>query len=184
MNIRLAVLILAVAGITPAVGATLDFTLLPAHGGLRGEPGQTVGWGYTLTNNSTDQWLVPTALNSDPFLFGVPMPLFDFPVLTPGSSVTVGFDGVELTGLYQVSIASGAPLGFVEQGMFRLSAEWWSGDPVEAGQLLSQAEDLYRPWSLTLRPVPEPAYLLPMCVILPALHWIRRKRLRSIGGLK
>ena len=182
MNGRLAtgstvfrVLILAVAGIFPAASALIDLKLLPGSS-LAAGPGQTAGWGYTLANNSPDQWLVPTALNSDPFLFGTPMLLFDFPVLAPVSSVSVGFDGVELTGLYQVSLASDAPIGFVEQGLFRLSAQWWSGDPLAGGQLLSQAEDILLPWRLTIVQVPEPAYGLPLCVILPAMYRLRRKR--------
>jgi hypothetical protein len=177
----LTTLLMSGASIAPAVGAMLELDLFPSRSVVRGEPEEVVGWGYTLTNHSTSWWLLPTALNSDPFLYGLPMQLFDFPVLTPGSSVIVPFDPAEQTGLYQVSIDRNAPLGFSERGMFRLSAEWWTGDPVEGGQLLNQAEDVSLRWNLQISRVPEPSYLLPLCITLPVLEWIRRKRLITGG---
>jgi len=155
--------------------ALVDFALIPAAGALTAAPGSTVGWGYTLANNSRDQWFVPTALNSDLFLYGRPMSLFDFPVLSPGASVSLGFDPVQMTGLYRVTVAPDAPFSFVEQGTFTIAAEWWSRDPAQGGTLLGLAPETSAPWSVTIiSDVPEPSYLLPVCLALPALYRVRR----------
>ncbi len=155
-------------------GALVDFALIPAGGVVTALPGDAVGWGYTLANNSRDQWLVPRELNSDPFLHGQPMSLFDFPVLSPGASVSVAFNPVQLLGLYGLAVAPNAPFSFVEQGMFTVDAEWWSHDPAGGGVLLGQAPDSSAPWMVEiLSDVPEPSYLLPFCITLPALCWVR-----------
>src|SRR5690242_4873232 len=47
---------------------TFTFGTLPADGNLTAPAGSTVGWGYTITNNSATDWLVTDSLNADPFL--------------------------------------------------------------------------------------------------------------------
>ena len=46
-------------------------TLIPFSGGVAGPPGSTVGWGYTITNN-TALWIRAEAVSSDAFLNGTP----------------------------------------------------------------------------------------------------------------
>jgi len=38
----------------------VTITLLPASGEIVGQPGQPIGWGFTLTNPSPDDWVVLT----------------------------------------------------------------------------------------------------------------------------
>src|SRR5947209_3345811 len=62
-----------------------DFALLPADGVISGDAGSTIGWGYSLTNRSSDKWLVTTGLSADPFIASQSKSLFDFPDLAPGT---------------------------------------------------------------------------------------------------
>ena len=85
------------------------FSLLPSSGQIAGVPGQTVGWGYSIENQSTAFWLVTTGLASGPFQFATPNLVFDFPILAPDSSVTVPFDAAALTGLLALTWDTSAP---------------------------------------------------------------------------
>ena len=165
----------------PVSAAIVDFEVLPS-GDLVAARGSTVGWGYTLTNNSANDWLVPMSLNVDSFLYGQPTPLFDFPILSPGVSVTVHFDPAQSVGLYTVTVAPSAPAGFVEQGLFTLTGEWWSDDPSALGMPLGESLEITAPWSIEIA-VPEPAYTAPLFVVVSGLCWIWRKRCR-LGGIK
>src|ERR1700682_6143025 len=70
----------------------VDFSIIPVDGNISGAPGSTIAWGYSITNESSTNWLVTTALDVDVFLKGVPTFLFDFPVLYAGTTVTVPYD--------------------------------------------------------------------------------------------
>lgn len=143
-------------GISAAWAGTLDFSVLPTTGHLPGAPGSTIGWGYSLTNESSTDWLVTTALNTGPFLHAVPTLVFDFPVLNPGASVTVPFDFSVSTGLFELTWDSSAPIGFSNSGNFVLSAEWWTGDPFLDGLFITTAPDTMQPYSATVVVAPEP----------------------------
>jgi hypothetical protein len=77
------------------------FSTIPGTGNISGAPGATIGWGYSITNESTTDWLLATNLNADSFAFGTPTLLFDFPEIAPGATVTEVFDPIGLTGLYE-----------------------------------------------------------------------------------
>ena len=146
-----------------ACADTYAFTIMPTDGSLVGLPGSTVGWGYTIDNLSPTEWLVTTGLNSDPFLDGTAVSLFDFPDLAPGTSVTAAFDANSGIGLYELIWDPTAASGAVDNGSFTLSAEWWSGDPLNDGSFLSAAADSPAPFSATISPVspaPEPSCFL------------------------
>jgi hypothetical protein len=68
--------------------------------------------------------------------------LFDFPDITPGASVSIPFDGGAAAGLYRLVWHASAPVGFANFGVFRLSAEWWSGDPLNGGVFVDNAADI------------------------------------------
>jgi hypothetical protein len=73
---------------------SITFSLLPGDGNLSGAPSSLIGWGYSITNNSTADWFLATGLNSDSFSNGTPTSLFDFPEVGPGQTVTEAFDAV------------------------------------------------------------------------------------------
>lgn len=139
----------------PALPADIyNFNSLPADGNIAGSPGETIGWGYSLQNQSSALWLVTTELNSSGFLNSTPKLIFDFPAVAPGASVTLPYDPSSGAGLYEMTWAASAPLGFVNSGTFDLSAQWWSGDPLPGGSLVSSALDAFQSYSATVTPEP------------------------------
>ena len=41
---------------------TYTFNVLPVDGRITGSPGETVGWGYSIENQSSSFWLVTTGV--------------------------------------------------------------------------------------------------------------------------
>lgn len=126
-----------------AIGAPIDtyvFTTVPADGLVQGPPGSTVGWGYSITNESPVNWLVTTELNAGLFVQGTPdSSVFDFPIVAPGQTVTQIFDPANATGLYAFTWDATAQLGISNIGFFALGADWWNGDPASGATFLSSA---------------------------------------------
>jgi hypothetical protein len=178
---RSALAVLMVLACAPSTEAA-PFELLPADGAIGGEPGSTIGWGYELTNESTD-WLVFTGINADAFLYATPdSSLFDFPILAPGASASVAYDPGLLQGLFQLTWDALAPVGFTNSGLFLLSAEFWDGDPFGDGSFIDFAPDFTAAYSATVTgaaPVPEPATLLLMASGLGATGLLGRRRRRQ-----
>ena len=118
------------------------------------------GWGYTIQNQSSTDWLVTTGLSVGAFQYATPQLLFDFPDLPPGATVTVPYNPLPpAAGLYQIVWDQNAPAGFVNSGTFALSAQWWNGDPLNGGTLISIAPGQSQPYSASLTTTPEPATL-------------------------
>ena len=111
---RLVLLVpLLLAATTPSLlrGDSYTFSTIPSNGNISGAPGATIGWGYSITNESTSDWLLATNLNADSFAFGTPTLLFDFPEVAPGATVTEVFDPIGLTGLYEDVLNDPVPDG-------------------------------------------------------------------------
>jgi hypothetical protein len=152
MTLCLAVLLSAV----PAIAADIHtFNLLPA-GSIAGPAGSTIGWGYSIENQSSSLWLVTSGLDNGVFQHGTPGLIFDFPDVAPGETVTVPFSNATSAGLYELTWDASAPLGFVNHGSFVLQAEWWNGDPLGGGSFVSSASYVSQFYSATVAPVPEP----------------------------
>lgn len=115
------------------------------------------GWGYTIHNGSSSDWLVTTNLTAGAFLYATPTLLFDFPDVAPGATVDVPYDPVTPAGLYQIVWDTNTPPGSVNSGAFTLSAQWWNGNPVSGGSFLSNAPDTSQPYSASFTTTPEPA---------------------------
>src|SRR4051812_20629330 len=93
---------------------TFTFGILPSSGNIAGQVGTTIGWGYVITNpSSSGDWLVTDTLNADLFANGTPNSLFDFPILAPGTTLSVSYDPLTDAGLYKLSWDPTAPDGFV-----------------------------------------------------------------------
>lgn len=150
--------LLALALGQPCVVAdSFSFGLLPADGNVLGAPGSTVGWGYTIKNDSRDDWLITTGLQSDTFYFGTPLPIFDFPDLAPGQSISVPFDAIHSTGLFELTWDRNAPIGYTNFGYFTLNSQWWTGPPTDGGVFIRNARDASAGYSATVSGVPEAA---------------------------
>lgn len=165
----------------PLRADTYSFSLVPASGNIGGPPGSTVGWGYSLDNNSSSDWLVTSNLQAGTFLDGSPNPLFDFPDLSPGESVTVPFDPVAGTGLYELIWEGSAPIGFSNSGTFELDAQWWTGDPLNGGAYIGDAAATTINYSAVVAtvtsPVPEPSSWFLLVIVLGTFRLVR-----NVGG--
>jgi len=136
------------------------FTTLPAAGNISAAPGSTLGWGYSLQNQSSTDWLVPVDLAAGSFGNGVPAVLFDFPIVAPNSSIVQPFAPASGAGLYELTWDPAAPIGFVNSGSFVLSAQWWNGDPLAGGHFLANASTVTASYSAAVSTVPEPSLML------------------------
>jgi hypothetical protein len=150
---------------TGSLGLASDiftFDPIPASGDVAGLAGSTVGWGYSITNESATDWLLTINLVSDTFLDGTVNLLFDFPEVAPGATVAESFDPVDSIGLYELTWDPDAPTGFVNSGNFVLSAQWYDGDPFNGGNYIADAPDTNAAYSATVSGsgVPEPASFL------------------------
>lgn len=165
-----------VLGIGVAEAAPLySFDLIPQQSVVVGAPGMTIGWGYSLVNNSSD-YFVPTAINGDVFANGAPLSLFDFPVVAPNSTAFEAFVA-NSSGLFQLTWDDAAPLGFVNAGFFSLSADFYSGDPLAGGTFLRTADDSFAGYSATVGPtaIPEPVTLATFVLGLLGVAWLRSR---------
>ena len=172
----LAVLLSAV----PTVAADIyTFDLLPADGNIAGLPGSTVGWGYSIENQSSSLWLITTGLDGGTFQHGTPSSIFDFPDVGPGQMVTVPFNATTSTGLYQLIWDATAPAGFVNKGTFLLEAEWWDASPQNGGKTVMSAPNDTQFYTATVTsPVPEPATIsvVAFSLLLLGIGTIRHRR--------
>jgi len=156
------VLMLLVAGAAHADGV-VSFSALPTD--ISGSPGSTVGWGYSITNNTGD-WLETTLVNQGLFQHGSFSSLFDYPVIAPGATVTENFvftgTGTDI-GLAEFTWDANAPAGFVNSGLFVLSYELFSTDPILDPNAidLGPGADISTPYSVTVSStaIPEPGSL-------------------------
>jgi hypothetical protein len=153
----------------PVYADSFTFSTLPGTGNVAGPAGSTVGWGYSLSNQSLTDWLVTTAISAGTFLYGTPSAIFDFPILAPGATISVPFSAVGGLGLYQLTWSATAPGGFVNSGTFDLSAEWWNGDPLAGGSFVTNAADQTAAYTATVTALPVPSTLLLMAVGLAAM---------------
>src|SRR5713101_2173200 len=111
--------------LAPAARAdSFTFATLPANGAISGPPGATIGWGYTITNQSVTDWLQLTDINAGGFLNGTPLAIFDFPIIAPGATATLPFNLLGGAGLFQLTWDLTAPTGFVNSGTFLVSGDF------------------------------------------------------------
>ena len=138
---------------------TYTVTALPGLGVSHTTPGSTVGWGYSITNNSATNWLVVYGLSTGSNPYVTPNPyFFDFPSIAPGTSRIVPYNPYSpyghsfmaanghahsvknlpfnpvtnpfnALGLYEVTFNPKTPMGTVFSGNFVISAAWMNGDP-------------------------------------------------------
>lgn len=131
MKTSLAVILLlasASACMAGSVGWTFD--LLPGDDtAVDAAPGGTAGWGYTITNNSPQDFLVLGSFSPDPIPdTSSTNALFDYPILAPGATVTEDYiPGTQ--GAYEFTWLTTAPALYTATGDITVGAEWFDSDP-------------------------------------------------------
>lgn len=176
----------------PLAHATTTFTLNPADGNLAGDPGQTVGWGFTIVddtfwltvagtgfcttfNTSTDSLpcqpanLVPHGTYTD-------FTQFNFIDVAPGVPDTSQqtFDPIAQVGAGSFQIDANAPLGLLS-GVVVIDVLLFDGDPLTGGNFSSE-EFITAPATVDVVPEPNTAALalLGSCAVL-----LLRRKLRA-----
>jgi hypothetical protein len=179
LQLALATGLVILAGGGNAFADNISFTLIPPTGGVSGRPGSTVGWGYTITNGTVN-WLVTLSLSADVFQDGTPDSFFDFPAVAPSSSATVDFVA-GVSGLFQLTWDTTAPIGFVNSGTFNLLSDYYNGNPLAGGVDIGPAPDLTVAYSASVTGslVPEPPVGLLLSsgvLLLSGLKKLTRER--------
>ena len=155
------------------------FNLLPADGAIAGLPGSTIGWGYSIENQSSSLWLITAGLDGGVFQHGTPNLIFDFPDVAPGGTVTVPFNAITSAGLYELTWDASAPSGFVNSGRFLLDAQWWDGDPFSGGNFVSNAPTASQFYSATVVPEPGTSSVVALSGLLLVVVRAFRRRGQS-----
>lgn len=164
--------ILTLLGSTIARGDGISFSLLPS-GNISGTAGSTTGWGYTVTDTSSDETLQLLSINAGIFQYGTfDSSLFAFDFLTPGQSDTWIFDPTNFSGLASFTIDPNAPAGTIDAGNFIISYELCGATCADS--------TLTVPYSITA--TPEPSTRLLFLCALPLLYGLKRRFQQQTSG--
>jgi hypothetical protein len=191
ISLTLGILLAAATG---ARADSVTFTVTPPD--VSGPAGSTVGWGYSITNNSATDYLDVNNIDSDLYAAtdGIPdASVFNFPDLAPGQTVTQAYDPVDGLGLFQFTWNAGVAVGTTESGLFGLYGAFCDpSDPfcVDDGDV--QGSDLaFASYSATVVPAagvptPEPGTLLLCALGLIALGILQKRAtfLPALASLK
>jgi len=180
---------LIVAAASSAALANPILTLDPANGQLTGSPGSTVGWGFTIQNDTSFYLLVTsvTATGFDPATgaFSDYISSVNFTAVSPNSSYPESFNASIPTGFGEFAILNTATIGAITGADFEVLYDLLVNDP--NGLLGSDPGDLYgntfnatagqvTVTEASTADIPEPATLSLILTVAPALLLLRRKR--------
>lgn len=178
---RLAGGILALAiSLAVSQAQAVSLSLDPPSGALNGAPGETVGWGFTLTNDSNYYLVVTGAdfLHQSPTL-GSFTDLVgpQYLVLEPDNTLTQAFDASMQQGIGQFVLNLDAPVNSLISGQISLSYDLFSTDPTldnfdSIRDTISTGNTVAAPASVA---VPEPATALLMVAGVPVFTALRRR---------
>jgi hypothetical protein len=184
-NLYVKFLAAVLAFVAPGARAdSLTFVLIPSD--VSGPAGTAVGWGFSITNNSSTDYLDLSGIDSDLFASANGISdasIFPFPNLAPGETATEIYDPVAGLGLFQFTWNLGIATGTTETGKFRLFGafcdatvdQFCAEDGTAASTVLAGAE-----YSATVSPpsgtvIPEPSTLAFLLSGLLAMGlWIWR----------
>ena len=185
IGLAMAVWIVSVAETAHASPFTLQ--TVPLNGAISGGAGSTVGWGYLIANPSATDWLVLAGVSAGVFQHATPnAAVFDFPILAPMATIMAPYV-TGAAGLFELTWDVNAPVGFVNSGVFTVSAEWWSDDPFAGGQFLQLATDQFASYGATVTPAASVPELSSLTLLSGACFagWCRRRlKQRQANGTR
>lgn len=128
MKIATLLLIVAISAAQAAPIITLD-----PSASIGGSPGDTIGWGFTI-NNDTTQWLVVSSVTPSGFSPAVGtftdfIASQNFYVVNPNSIFSAPFSSATNGGFGSFLIDSGAAQGAVANGTFAILYDLYANDP-------------------------------------------------------
>jgi len=175
--------------------AALSVNLQPATGQLNGQPGDTLGWGFSIFNFGLNQydvvtssWFCDPGQNPASTTCAPALGTYtDFiasngTVIAPNQNVSQPYDPLAMTGLGSFAIFKNAPAGG-DAGTIVLTYDVYDADPFSGSanlilsdqQVSTHASVEVQP---TTTPVPEPGTVAGIGLGLVALAANRRRRRR------
>jgi hypothetical protein len=188
----------------PAMADSTFTVTLDNDGVVSGSPGDYVGWGFTITNNDSMNYLAITGVSlgpgpnmgggigdTDNFMNSFLNDMLGYGFIAPGGTWTQTFSpGVTGSGLYEFLIDSTATPSSTS-GTFDVSGQFYSDtnyDPPILTTLAPPQTDAFPNWTLNVEPasgVPEPTssvlVLLGIGALL-AIRIYRRNRITPATG--
>ncbi len=182
-------LLLLTAG---CLAAYADPTLVldPPGGAAVGTPGQTVGWGFAITNDTAYYLLFDNSYfcqaGQDPLLTTCTQSLGTYQdyianngtEIAPGSPAVQTFDANAMTGFGAYTINPTASLGEMDSGNLIATYMEYEGDPYNGGTQVSGDIEISAAASVTVigaATVPEPASWMMLAAGLAAVGATMRK---------
>jgi hypothetical protein len=170
-----------------AAGPVLSLT--PSNS-LTGNPGSTVGWGFTLTNNVSWIEVVEAQFCLDAVIgnpcFNPSSQFFDIisnppndVIVGPGGSASQPYDPSNNKGLGKFTIAPGAPNGSSVVGNILLTYNTFDNDPNNGGNQIGFNDAISAAAKVTA--VPEPAGLALAGLALAGLAALRLRQPISLS---
>jgi len=175
-------------------------TTNPPGGAVTGSPGQTVGYGFTITNNTSYYLLFDGSYfcepSQDPEFTTCTQSLgtyqdyiaANFTEVAPMSSLSESFNANTMTGFGAYDISPTAMVGATDSGNLVATYMEYQGDPLSGGTPESGDIELSAPASVTVIPVsttPEPSSrILAMLGGLGALLYRTRFRRPTLPGTR
>lgn len=165
----------------------LTLTLNPVGGAISGTPGSTIGWGYTVVNDSGTEWVTLGAGSTfnTPETWGTytDFTAANFTVLAPGASFTQSFDSLLLTGVGSLYIDPLATPGWIASGSIDLTYNHFDGDPNfggnDLGTLLASTDAMVT--VMDESPVPEPGTIMLLGSGLMGMLPFRRRLMGNLA---
>ena len=186
---------MAAALAAPCARAAVIFTLNPVDGVVSGNPGDTVGWGFTLTTGST--WVAIDSVSIENETSPVSGTNGGFTsymdvlgglsdgVTPPNSNWTLPFaTGSPGQGVGAYAIDAGTPAGASDSGDFVIFYDEFSDNPNTCGSCFLDTQQIFDsngdPPAFTINVatqssnVPEPASAWLALMTISAVGWARR----------
>jgi PEP-CTERM motif len=171
--------------------ASFILNLNPVSGEVSGVPGETVGWGLTLSNTYTTEWILLTGsvftadkniILSTDLPYTGPDPLWgiytdlsgNLPPLAPGTSnLYVPYVPAQ-SGPGAVAMDPTIPYGDLATGPITFSWDVYSGNPLDVSSLVVASGSVDVNASVT-SVVPEPSTYLLLTIALGVVGYVRKR---------